>query len=194
MEAKLYKAGAVCILILISTLMQLDLSLPSAVHSGLRTPVTHSLPQEEDYQCDFYLAESSIPHGGLGVFTAITIEEGGATQPQPDLCLYVANARPDKGTEIPTHTWQDWRFGAQWLSHGKNRAQCMGLVTLFNSMPVKYYASARPKADPDLIYTNGGLYRDKDPGAGAISHFYGSSSMALRDLTPGSELLIWDDR
>eukprot|EP00529_Nitzschia_sp_RCC80_P014148 CAMPEP_0113453974 /NCGR_PEP_ID=MMETSP0014_2-20120614/7628_1 /TAXON_ID=2857 /ORGANISM="Nitzschia sp." /LENGTH=734 /DNA_ID=CAMNT_0000345373 /DNA_START=445 /DNA_END=2649 /DNA_ORIENTATION=- /assembly_acc=CAM_ASM_000159 len=143
--------------------------------------------------CNFYLAESSIPRGGLGVFTATPIEQGQPAQPSSDICLYVTSAHRKEGTEIKTHTWQDFRFGAQWLGGDHVRGQCMGLVTMFNSMDVKQYASARPAADRTLIHTHGGLDRRKDPGAGAISYFYGASSVAKRDLEPGDELLLWDN-
>merc|ERR1711966_562945 len=58
---------------------------------------------------------------------------------------------------------------------------------------MKKYASARPAAEPLLIHTNGGLDRSKDPGAGAITQYYGSTSETLRDLVAGSELMLWDD-
>mmetsp|Transcript_3423 Transcript_3423/g.8123 ORF Transcript_3423/g.8123 Transcript_3423/m.8123 type:complete len:738 (-) Transcript_3423:143-2356(-) len=143
--------------------------------------------------CNFYLAESSIPRGGLGVFTATPIAQGQPAQPEPDICLYVTSAHRKEGTEIKSHTWQDFRFGAQWLGGDRVRGQCMGLVTMFNSMDVKQYASARPAADRTLIHTHGGLDRRKDPGAGAISYFYGASSVTKRDLGPGDELLLWDN-
>mmetsp|Transcript_7321 Transcript_7321/g.8500 ORF Transcript_7321/g.8500 Transcript_7321/m.8500 type:complete len:485 (+) Transcript_7321:131-1585(+) len=144
-------------------------------------------------QCDFFLAESSIPRGGLGVFTSKPLEKGSAAQPWPDICLYLTDASSKKGTEINTHSWQEYRFGAQWLGGRRSvRATCMGLVTIFNSMGIKKYASARPAADPLLIHTNGGLDRSKDPGAGAITQYYGATSETTRDLVAGSELMLWD--
>ena len=143
--------------------------------------------------CDFYLAESAIPHGGLGVFTAKPLEKGAPAQPWPDICVYLTDANSRKGTEIDTHTWQKYRFGAQWLGGRTDpRAACMGLVTTFNSMGMKMYASARPAADPFLIHTNGGLDRSKDPGAGAITQYYGATSETTRNLDAGEELMLRD--
>ena len=139
---------------------------------GLRSSVQLQLQQQLQQQqadCTFFLAESAIPRGGLGVFTAKAIAKGEPAQPFPDLCVYVLDADPDRGTEIHTHTWQDFRFGAQWLGGDNPRGQCMGLVTTFNSMGVKEYSSARPAVDRALIHTNGGLHRGKDPGAGAMT-------------------------
>jgi len=144
--------------------------------------------------CDFYLAESSIPRGGLGVFTSKPLTQGSPAQAWPDICVYLTDASSKRGTEIDTHTWQAFRFGAQWLGGARKepRAACMGLVTIFNSMGMKKFASARPAAVPDLIHRNGGLDRYRDPGAGAITEFYGASSITLRDLEAGSELMLWD--
>ena len=147
-----------------------------------------------DEVCDFYIAESAIPRGGLGVFTTKPLPKGSPAQAWEDICIYITDASSRRGTEIITHTWQDYRFGAQWLGgNHEPRAACMGLVTMFNSMAMKEYASARPSANPDLIQTNGGLDRSKDPGAGAISQFYGATSVTIRDVDAGSELMLWDD-
>jgi len=147
-----------------------------------------------DDLCDFYIAESAIPHGGLGVFTTKPLRKGDPAQAWPDVCIYLTDANSEKGTEIDTHTWQSYRFGAQFLGGNYNpRAACMGLVTIFNSMGMQKYASARPSTIPDIIHKNGGLDRTRDPGAGAISQYYGASSIAIRDLGAGSELMLWDD-
>ena len=37
-------------------------------------------------------------------------------------------------------------------------------------------------------HSNGGLHRAIHPGAGAITHYYGISSRAERDVLPGSEI------
>ena len=141
-------------------------------------------------QCQFFLAESAIPMAGLGVFTAINIKKNHPVQNTPDICVYITDA--NNQTEVDTHTWQDHRFGAQW--EAKNpRAACEGVVVQFNSMNMKKFASARPTAIQELIHTNAGLRRDKSPGAGAITHYFGASSVALRDLEPGTELMLWDD-
>jgi hypothetical protein len=147
---------------------------------------------ENAKQCRFFLAESAIPRAGLGVFTAVSIKEGEAAQPYPDLCIYLTNVE-SKTQEVKTHTWQDFRYGAQWeSSKGSSRAACEGFVTFFNSMSDKQFASAKPAAVPEQIHTNAGLDRHSAPGAGAISQYFGATSVARRDLHPGSELLLSD--
>jgi len=153
------------------------------VTSSLRSP--SSLANNRDNgECRFYLAESAIPHSGLGLFTAIDIQEGEQAQSMPDICIYVADT--PKGTHFQTHSWaRDVWFGS---FEGRNpRAACEGFATLFNSMPPGVQTS---KLAMLQSHDNAGLERRKDPNAGAISQYYGVTSMATRDISAGSELTI----
>jgi hypothetical protein len=47
-------------------------------------------------QCKFYLAESAIPHGGLGMFAGVGLQQG--EQWGVDICLYVADTPHDTRT------------------------------------------------------------------------------------------------
>ena len=47
---------------------------------------------------------------------------------------------------------------------------------------------ATSRLTPHQGNTNAGLTRDKFPGAGAITHFYGIGSEAIRDIPAGSEI------
>lgn len=171
----------------------LDLDVESYLRQSIDYLGATSTDSVSTELCDFYLAESSIPHGGLGVFTTKPLAKGAPAQGWPDICVYLTDASSKRGTEINTHTWQNYRFGAQWLGGSTEpRAACMGLVTSFNSMGMQEFASARPAADPNLVHKNGGLDRSKDPGAGAITEYYGATSTTLRDLSAGSELMLWD--
>ena len=154
------------------------------------TPLSISTEHSYKYKCDVYMAESALPRGGLGVFTGVALSTNELVKASPDVCLYVADASVKNGTEYGSHTWQDYRFGAQWLGGSNTRAECMGIVTLFNSMSVSDLASARPSADRSLIHTNAGLNRKTSPGAGAISQYYGATATATRNLVPGSELML----
>lgn len=137
-----------------------------------------------DDQCRFYLAESAIPQSGLGLFTAVDLKTGDEAQSMPDICLYVADT-PD-GTHFETHSWaRDVWHGS---FEGRNpRAACEGFATLFNSMPVGIQTS---KLNMLQSHDNAGLTRSEQPGAGAVSQYYGVSSKATRDVQAGSELTI----
>ena len=49
-------------------------------------------------QCKFYLAESAIPNGGLGMFAGVGLQQG--EQWGVDICLYVADTPHDTRTYL----------------------------------------------------------------------------------------------
>jgi len=145
--------------------------------------------ESDTSRCRFYLAESALPKAGLGVFTAIDIVKGGETDPMPDICIYIANA-PRHTTQIDTHSWQDYRFLGTF--DGANpRAICEGVSTLFNSVSDVY--TSIPGTVDNFIHTNGGLQRTNHPGAGSITHYFGTKSKAFRNVEAGSEITIIAD-
>ena len=135
-------------------------------------------------QCRYYLAESAIPMGGLGVYTATDVPKGALAQPTPDICIYVADT--PSGTAFHSHSWAQDVFNGAFEGHNP-RAACEGFATLFNSLPESVKTS---RLNPMPIQTNGGLHRQRNPGAGAISQYFGIWSQAVRDIPAGSELTI----
>jgi hypothetical protein len=85
------------------------------------------LKLEDNVQCRFFLAESAIPRGGLGVYTASDIKAGELAQSMPDVCIYVADT--PEGTAFHTHSWARDVFHGTF--EGRNpRAACEGFATL----------------------------------------------------------------
>lgn len=149
-------------------------------------PTDTNKNQNDNDQCRFYLAESAIPQSGLGLFTAVDLKPGDEAQSMADVCVYVADT-PRK-THFETHSWaRDVFFGS---FEGRNpRAACEGFATLFNSMPPGVQTSKLVMI-PEYAHHNAGLHRKSDPGAGAVTQYYGITSTATRNVQAGSELTI----
>ena len=166
---------------LLSSAATTSTNLGSGIRGSL--PVVNSIPSAVQ-ECRFFLAESAIPESGLGIFTAIDLEKGDMAQSMPDICIYVADTPKD--TALDSHSWaRDVFLGS--FEGRRPRAACEGVATLVNSMPDGVKAA-------DLIsmkmHTNAGLRRDRHPGAGAITHYYGIKSQAVRQVPAGSEITI----
>ena len=152
-----------------------------------QTPPTPRLrtTQSSHDQCRFYLAESAIPMSGLALFTVVDIDEGETSQANIDICVYVADT--PKRTHFTTHSWSRDTFFAEF--EGENpRGACEGFGTLVNSMPPGRQTSRLTLLG--VPHHNAGLRRDQHAGAGAISHYYGLSSVATRKVLAGSEVTI----
>jgi len=140
---------------------------------------------DDDDQCRFYLAESAIPKGGLGMFTTVPLKKGQEAQSMPDICIYCVNT-PEERTPFYTHSWSRGTFNGRF--EGKHpRAACEGFATQLNTMPDHVKTS---RLIPMQTKTNAGLERWEHAGAGAITHYYGVTSEAVRDVPAGSELTI----
>jgi hypothetical protein len=101
-----------------------------------------------------------------------------------DICIYVPDL--EAKTDFRTHSkGQDVFFGQ---FEGRNpRAACEGFASLFNSLPqgVQNSQLIAPR-----VQTNAGLNRRRNPGAGAITHYFGIQSRATDNIQAGSELTI----
>jgi len=166
----------------------------SRTAASVSNPPLRTLRQDYGDQCRYYLAESAIPHGGLGVFTAVGIlpeQQVGMN----DLCIMVEHLPSYKDTHLRSHTWGSANvFGQFEARHkGTTKAACEGLGTLYNAAPTEL--ANTHKVSPHH-HDNAGLDRKTHAGAGAISHYYGMAGVA-QDLIPaGSELTVdygdWD--
>ena len=193
-SCRLLFLGAACIALfkIDSNKTQLDdliLNSNERISTHTNTPVLRSLRQDYGESCRLYLAESTFPNGGLGVFAAQGILPHHQVG-MDDVCILVEHLPPHSETQLRTHTWGSANvFGQFEVSRkkGKAKAACEGLGTLYNAAPPEL--AAVHKISPHH-HDNGGLTRTQHPGAGAISHYYGMTGIA-NDLIPaGSELTV----
>jgi hypothetical protein len=150
----------------------------------------HGLANVDPYQCRWYLAESAIPHSGLGIFTSIGLHKDDMIG-YPDICIFVSDP-PDHWTHLRSHTFGRGTFFGQY--EGKqSRAACEGLITTVNTVPD---ALVNMEMVSPVLPTHAGVHRATSPGAGAITHHFGIHGKALDIITAGSEITLnygdWD--
>jgi hypothetical protein len=184
--------GITILLLVVLGLMLFVSSLNVSFLDGIPLPSKYSSNSPEinyestnDEQCRFYIAESALPHSGLGVFTTIPLAKGDMSQSMPDICIYVADT-PKRGTHFETHSWSRDAWYGTWEG-GNPRSACEGVATLFNSMPPGVQTSKLHMLHPP---DHGEIRRSRDPNAGAITHYTGISSVATRKVKAGSEITI----
>lgn len=134
--------------------------------------------------CHYYMAESTIPGAGLGMFTAKGLLKDEMVG-FPDVCLYVGDA-PDHWTHLRSHSFGPETFYAQYEGNN-SRALCEGFTIHFNTVPDRLVNSENVSP---VLPTNAGLHRARDPGAGSVTHHYGVHARALDTITAGSELTL----
>jgi hypothetical protein len=136
-------------------------------------------------ECELYLAESTIPNAGLGIFSAIERNPGDVFG-AGDVCLplYDPKSHHDdpfnpflSGTPSLFDRFEYLFHSLLTLCH----SQGLGSAINCNLALVNLDKS-------DLRYDAGGLHRALHPGAGAITPYYNWTNEVKRKIPVGGEL------
>jgi hypothetical protein len=145
--------------------------------------------------CSVYLAPSSVPGGGLGMFTAKPVKKGDIILPADGPSIPIID--PDD-SERSKEAWVDL-FSGYWWESGTldptvfeaDKAVDFQITmgALPNSHPCLDNLGAR---NPEFVpYDDSLVDRDFDPGAGAFSYYMGRDSIAFkRDMHAGEEIFL----
>ena len=131
-------------------------------------------------ECSIYMGESSIPHGGLGLYTAVDLPRGSPVG-YPEIIIAMV--------DVVTNSW--------WATD--DIAWNMDLQTIFafegvNMTELVYPGlGALANCHLDLVnvnhgkcqYDSAGLHRSKDYGAGAFTYYHGMPSTATKFIPKG---------
>jgi hypothetical protein len=149
-------------------------------------------------KCTLYLAPSTIPGAGLGVFTTIAKKKGD-TVGQGDVFIPMLevdghNDKANKRLTDPSFTIFNPFLDYVWTGESMGMAfevvsndvvaMCPGLDAAINcNLALINVGKALP------MWDDGGLHRSRDPGAGALTPYHnGSTPIILRDIPAGGEL------
>jgi SET domain len=165
-------------------------------------------------ECTLYLARSSIPGAGLGIFTTVAKKAGDSIDTIGDGCiplidLHWHHAQYDPLSKVHSlDPFTDYLWSGQSMGMHEEtlrndvEALCPGLDCAINChLGLSNVAKAIPKYDDGSAsatiergqWVNGGPNtginaRDRNPGAGAYSPYIHMSTVATREIPAGSEL------
>lgn len=146
--------------------------------------------------CSLYMAPSSIPGAGIGIFTGVERQEGDVVGkgdiilPLSDLSFHFsANANYRGAVHYdPTrdYVWAGGQMGVQFESAAEGTgvsAFVPGLDCVINChLGLLNVRSGDPKFD------SGDLHRSRDPGTGAFSPYFNSTAFVKHAIPAGGEL------
>jgi hypothetical protein len=138
-------------------------------------------------QCDLYIAESTIPNAGLGIFTSVKKEKG-KTVGNGDTCLPLIdiywNNDNDFFYPFVDYVWDGTTMGMeQEVEKTDIDAYWPGLDCAVNCNLALINVA---KAFPD--YDEAGMHRTKHPGTGAFTPYHKGTTEVVRSIPPGGEL------
>ena len=144
--------------------------------------------------CSVYIAPSSVPGGGMGMFTVKSVKEGGVILPADGPSIPIIDY---DDSQRSLDTWVDLFMGYWWengisepaiFEADKTAEYQITCGALPNSHP---YLNNLDIVHPDVVpYDDSVMDRFEDPGAGAISNYMGRHSIAYMDIEAGEELFL----
>lgn len=143
----------------------------------------------ETHECGVWLAPSTLPGSGLGMFAGRNFEKGEALM-AGDVVIPIVDLEAHWFGKSNKFLWNEYLWEASsFRCDGdgvwKVDAASPGFSAAANSFP--------PIANVDSRTSNydaAGVHRRKDPGAGAFSYISNRTSIASRSITVGDELFV----
>lgn len=147
-----------------------------------------------DNSCGVYLAPSTIPNAGLGVFTTRPLQEGDTVGTPGDVCIPIIDLKwhmGGRGTDdffwpLSEYVWNGDAMGMDHESEIRNGVKgfCPGAMDCATNCNLALVNVG--KSLPE--YNNAGLHRKRDPGAGAITPYLNGTTIVEADIPVGGEL------
>lgn len=142
-------------------------------------------------ECELYIAESTIPNAGIGLFSGSAKLEldaiGNGDKAIPLVDLYFHNNYFVDGFANPTvdYVWSGEQMGMvlETFESDDISAFWPGIDAMVNCHSGLNNVD---KATP--VYDEGGIHRSKHPGAGAVSPYNADESVVIRDIPIGGEI------
>lgn len=140
-------------------------------------------------QCGVWLALSTLPGAGVGMFAGKTFEKGQHMMPAGDHIVPIVDLNIHQ--EFAFFLWDEYTWDCKHL-----RCNSLG-VDEVNAASPGFGAAAN--SFMDFINVDEGyaihsvaqdLHRSKDPGAGAFTYHHSRMSTASKNIAPGQELFV----
>ncbi|KAL9190120.1 hypothetical protein ACHAXT_007331 [Thalassiosira profunda] len=144
-------------------------------------------------QCSLYLAQSTIPHAGLGMFTGVPLERGqyvgfgDPAIPILDMDFHAGGSmqKEDYHWLISEYVWMAKEMGADMSSEADTTS---AFSSGFGALPNCHFRLKNIGETP-VMHDAAGIGR-ADVGAGAFTPYHNRSTYTLTSLEAGSELFV----
>ena len=144
--------------------------------------------EEEEFTCGIWLAKSTIPGAGLGIFAGKDFKAKDSVLPVGDVVIPLLDMKLHQNNH-DNFLWDEYTWDGVALFmekeglYGEQSAASPGFGASVNCfMDLTNIKETIP------INTNTGLHRSKDPGVGAFSTYWNRESIASKSIKAGNEL------
>ena len=140
--------------------------------------------------CGIWIAPSSLPNTGLGMYAGHDFEYG--AELLSDIAIPIIDLRfhlrdPDFGYLWDSYVWNGEGIDMERDGYADINYASPGFGSVANSFLPLHNVQ---QWDPDWVASRTDLHRSRDPGAGAVTPYGNRRSTALRDIRAGEELFV----
>ena len=143
-------------------------------------------------ECGLYIAESTIPNAGIGIFSGVAksaslddIGNGDKAIPLVDLYFHNMNFIDNRIDPTIDYVWQGSDMGMRLETTEEDDISGFspGVDAMVNCHPGLFNVEKST-----TVYDEGEIHRSKHPGAGALSPYTATESEVIRDIPIGGEI------
>lgn len=150
-----------------------------------------SIRSSDEFSCGLYLAQSTIPHSGLGIFSGVAHPIGSSVAP-PEIALQLLYGFDDNKESMMQHahlvheyTWSSHVTGGSF--EGKHIETLIpGLGMAANS----FLSMVNTRSIMGTIDSAGTNFDEMGPGSGAFSSYHGLKYLAEVPIEAGAEVFV----
>ena len=144
--------------------------------------------RSESDECTLYLAPSTIPNAGLGIFTSIS-RTAGDTIGEGDVMLPFVDMNFHNGDREYFNIWDDYLWdGATMGMHLESSDHDVDAYAPGLDCAINCHLALLNVDRGSPHFDDAGLHRSRDPGAGAFSLWINGSTIAMENIPAGGEL------
>jgi hypothetical protein len=167
-------------------LLLLQLVLSSSfrdVHAGI---------VEQNPHCRLYLAESTIPNAGLGIYTGIDLPAN-VSIAEPDIIVPLHDLEFHTGNNIDVDyhfLWNDYSWNPSEVGMETDFHNGYALVLGTGCVPNCNFALLNAIEENKPMYDHGGLHRSNDVGISGFTGYYNQRMITTRPIPKGGEIFV----
>ncbi|KAL7526358.1 hypothetical protein ACHAXR_004417, partial [Thalassiosira sp. AJA248-18] len=143
----------------------------------------------EHPNCRLFLAESTIPNAGLGIYSGVDLQPGEAVA-EPDIVIPLHDAEWHSFADVDFFwLWRDYSWQTDQVGMQYDVVEGSAIVIGTGCMPNCNFAVLNAhEGTPD--YDHAGLHRSKDVGISGFTGFYNQKMFTTREIHAGGEIFV----
>ena len=141
-------------------------------------------------ECGLWLAPSTIPNAGLGIFSGRNYKPSERIQETGDVAIPIVDIRFHTGDKDFMFLWDEYTWNAEQLSMDGEGYEDVNVASPGFGAAANCYMPLQNVEEWDAHYNDNRMHRSRDVGAGAFSYWWNRTTTAYRELHAGEEIFV----